>query len=82
MSDTFQLETVERRRELHHCDCGARFEVGHHGDVLATVVSVEVRCPGCGRGHTLTVPRGTEHDLRVELVPGPEPENGGGAGGD
>jgi hypothetical protein len=82
MSDTFQLKTEGRRRELHHCDCGARFEVGHHGDVLATVVSVAVRCPRCGHSHTVSVPQGTERDLLVELVPGPEPENGAGGGGD
>ena len=82
MSDTFQLETVERRRELHHCACGARFEVGHHGDVLETAVTAEVHCPRCVRPHVVTVPRGTERDLLVELVPGPEPEDGGGAGGD
>lgn len=81
-TDTFQLETPERRRELHHCDCGARFEVGHHGDVLETTAIVEVRCPRCHRGQAVTVPRGTERDLLVELAPGPEPENGGGGGGD
>jgi hypothetical protein len=82
MSDTFQTVTPERRREQHRCACGARFEVGHHGDVLATVVSVEVRCPRCAAAHVVTVPRGTERDLSVELAPGPEPETGGGGGGD
>ena len=82
MSDTFQLKTAERRREQHQCDCGARFEVGHHGDVLETTSSVEVRCPRCGDPHTVTVPRGAERDLLVELVAGPEPDQGGGGGGD
>jgi hypothetical protein len=82
MSDTFQLKTSALRRELHHCDCGARFEVGHHGDVRETTASVEVACPRCGRPQAVTVPCGTEADLVVELLPGPEPEDGGGGGGD
>jgi hypothetical protein len=82
MSDTFQTVTPERRREQHRCACGARFEVGHHGDVLETGVSVEVRCPRCGAPRVVSVPRGTERDLTVELAPGPEPEAGGGGGGD
>jgi len=82
MSDTFQLRTKERRRELHHCECGARFEVGHHGDVQETTTTVEVSCPRCGRPKVVAVPRGTERDLLVELRPGPEPEDGGGGGGD
>jgi hypothetical protein len=82
MSDTFQIETPERRREQHRCDCGALFEVGHRGDVHETTSTVEVRCPRCGAAHTVAVPRGTERDLLVELVPGPEPETGGGGGGD
>lgn len=82
MSDTFQLKTPERRREQHRCACGARFEVGHHGDVLETAVSVEVHCPRCAEPHVVTVPRGTERDLSVELAPGLEPETGGGGGGD
>jgi DNA-directed RNA polymerase subunit RPC12/RpoP len=82
MSDTFQLKTPERRRELHHCECGARFEVGHHGDVEETTATVNVPCPRCGSSRAVTVPRGTEHDLLVELFTGPEPEDGGGGGGD
>jgi hypothetical protein len=82
MSDTFQLKTPERRRELHHCDCGARFEVGHHGDVKETTTAVDVKCPRCGQSQAVSVPRGTEADLLVELRPGPEPEDGGGGGGD
>ena len=78
MSNSFQLETRERRREQHGCPCGARFEVGHHGDVLETTAAAEVRCPRCGEGRVVTVPRGTEGDLTVDLVPGPEPETGGG----
>jgi hypothetical protein len=82
MSDTFQLKTPARRRESHRCPCGARFEVGHHGDVQETTSAVEVRCPRCGQPHSLTVPRGTEGDLTVELVTGPEPDDGAGGGGD
>lgn len=82
MSDTFQLKTPARRRELHHCECGARFEVGHHGDVHETTATVNVDCPRCGRAQAVSVPKGTEHDLAVDLVSGPEPEDGGGGGGD
>jgi hypothetical protein len=78
MSDTVHLETGERRREQHCCPCGARFEVGHRGDVLETTVSAEVRCPRCGEPRSVSVPKGTERDLTVELGPGPEPETGGG----
>ena len=79
MSDTFQMKPhADRRREQHRCACGARFEVGHHGDPLLTTVAVEVKCPACGKPHTISVPRGTEGDLLVELAPGPEPETGGG----
>jgi hypothetical protein len=78
MSDTFQMKPpAERRREQHRCACGARFEVGHYGDPLLTSVEVAVKCPACGKPHTISVPRGTENDLLVELAPGPEPETGG-----
>jgi hypothetical protein len=68
----------DRRREPHKCTCGARFEVGHHGDPLETAASVDVKCPACGKSHTISVPRGTEKNLTVELAPGLEPETGGG----
>ena len=78
MSDTFQTKApAERRREQHRCACGARFEVGHYGDPLLTSVRADVKCPACGRSHTISVPKGTENDLLVELAPGPEPETGG-----
>jgi hypothetical protein len=78
MSDTFQMTPPrERRREPHHCDCGARFEVAHYGDPQETAIPVAVKCPRCSRSHTIAVPRGTEKDLLVELAPGPEPETGG-----
>ena len=78
MSDTFQLKPpADRRREQHRCACGARFEVGHYGDPLLTAVQVSVKCPACGKPHTISVPKGTETDLLVELAPGPEPETGG-----
>jgi hypothetical protein len=79
MSDTFQLKPpAERRHEQHRCACGARFEVGHYGDPLLTSVPVDVKCPACGKSHTITVPKGTENNLKVELAPGLEPETGGG----
>jgi hypothetical protein len=78
MSDTFPLKPgAERRREQHRCTCGARFEVGHYGDPLLTAVPVEVQCPACGKSHTISVPRGTEHNLTVERAAGLEPETGG-----
>jgi hypothetical protein len=79
MSDTFQMKPgAARRREQHRCACGARFEVGHHGDPLDTSVQVDVKCPACAKNHTISVPKGTERNLTVELAPGPEPETGGG----
>jgi hypothetical protein len=78
MSDTFQMKPhSDRRREQHRCTCGARFEVGHHGDPKLSTVTVEVQCPACGKPHTISVPTGTERDLLVELAPGLEPETGG-----
>ena len=78
MSDTFQTKPpAERRREQHRCSCGARFEVGHFGDPLLTAVQVDVKCPACAKSHTISVPKGTEKNLTVELAPGLEPETGG-----
>ena len=78
MSDTFQLKPgSDRRREQHRCTCGVRFEVGHHGDPLLTAVPVEVKCPACGKPHTISVPKGTEKNLTVEIAEGLEPETGG-----
>lgn len=78
MSDIFQTRPpAERRREPHRCSCGARFEVGHYGDPLLTAAQVDVACPACGKSHTISVPRGTEKDLVVEIAPGLEPETGG-----
>jgi len=78
MSDTSpKSASAERRREQHRCACGARFEVGHYGDPLLTSVQVDVKCPACGKSHTISVPRGTEKNLLVEIAPGLEPETGG-----
>jgi len=84
MSDTFQLTKPRARRNEQHCctSCGARFEVGHYGDPLETTVQLEVRCPRCQKAHSVSVPRGAEKDLLVELAPGLAPELGGGEGGD
>jgi hypothetical protein len=66
-----------RRNEQHRCaHCGSRFEVWHTGDPLAEHVAIEVRCPCCGASTPVTVPRGAEKDLRVDNLPGPEPETG------
>ena len=37
-------------------------------------MSVEVKCPCCHAATSLSLPRGAEKDLRVENLPGPEPE--------
>ncbi len=66
-----------RRNEQHRCaHCGSRFEVWHTGDPLAEHTAIEVRCPCCGASTPVTVPRGAEKDLRVDTLPGPEPETG------
>ena len=78
MSDTSQMKPPrERRREQHRCTCGARFEVGHYGDPLLTAVQVDIKCPACGKLHTISVPKGTEKNLTVEMAAGLEPETGG-----
>ncbi len=67
--------TTEPRREPHRCACGARFELSHYGDPMDQPMGVDVRCPACGRTHALTVPEDSG-EIRVELLPGPEPETG------
>jgi hypothetical protein len=65
------------RNEQHRCaHCGSRFEVWHRADTLETYVDVEVQCPCCHAATSLSLPRGAEKDLRVENLPGPEPETG------
>ena len=71
--------TRPRRNEQHRCThCGSRFEVLHTGDPIEAPVQVDVRCPCCGGSQTVSVPRSAAGDLRVEALPGPEPETGGG----
>jgi hypothetical protein len=66
-----------RRNEQHRCGkCGSRFEVWHGGDPLESYVSVEVRCPCCSAPTPVSLPKGAEKDLRVENLPGAEPETG------
>jgi hypothetical protein len=66
-----------KRNEQHRCShCGSRFEVWHGGDPMETAVSVDVTCPCCSGHHTISLPRGAEKDLRVEPLPGPEPDTG------
>ena len=77
MTDTPSAPSRTRRNEQHRCThCGSRFEVWHAADPIGTPVEVEVRCPCCRGAHTVTVPRGAEKDLRVDALPGPEPETG------
>jgi len=64
------------RCDLACAHCGSRFEVWHTGDPLAEHTAIEVRCPCCGASTPVTVPRGAEKDLRVDNLPGPEPETG------
>jgi hypothetical protein len=66
-----------RRNEQHRCShCGSRFEVWHAADPLESYVTVEVRCPCCQAQTSVSLPRGAEKDLRVENLPGTEPETG------
>jgi hypothetical protein len=45
-------------------------------DPMAEYVAIEVRCPCCGAATPVSLPRGAEKDLRVENLPGTEPETG------
>ena len=71
--------TPAGRNEQHRCmHCGSRYEVWHRTDAVAEADHVEavVKCPCCGGERTLNVPRGAEKDLRVEALPGAEPDTG------
>ena len=77
MVEALPPQTPDRRNEQHRCThCGSRFEVSHRGDPVGSSVGVEVKCPCCGGAHTISVPKGTENDLCVENLPGPEPDTG------
>ena len=66
-----------RRNEQHRCaHCGSRFEVWHAADPLEAYVTVDVRCPCCHAQTPVSLPRSAEKDLRVENLPGMEPETG------
>jgi hypothetical protein len=66
-----------RRNEQHRCaHCGSRFEVWHAADPLEPHVTIEVRCPCCTKATPVSLPQGAEKDLRVENLPGTEPETG------
>jgi hypothetical protein len=81
MSHSFPPSPPDKRNEQHCCrQCGQRYEIWHPADPVESVdhVEVQVQCPTCGTGHTLNVPRGGEKDVRVEKLPGPEPETGAG----
>jgi transcription elongation factor Elf1 len=70
---------VVPRNEQHRCtQCNSRFEVCVMADPVATAnhVEAQVKCPCCGHAHTVSVPQGTENSLKVENLPGPEPETG------
>jgi hypothetical protein len=79
MSHSFPPSPPDKRNEQHRCtQCGCRYEIWQSADPVDTTghVDVQVNCPECGAAHTLNVPKGGEHDVRVEKLPGPEPETG------
>jgi len=66
-----------RRNEQHRCaHCHSRFEVWHTADPLEPHVTLDVRCPCCGKATQVSLPRGADKDMRVNNLPGPEPETG------
>ena len=68
-----------RRNEQHRCThCGSRFEVWHTADPMEAPVQLDVRCPCCGGSHTVSLPASARNDLRVDPLPGPEPDTGAG----
>jgi len=70
-------EGPTRRNEQHRCaHCGSRFEVWHAADPLEDHVTADVRCPCCGAQTPVSVPRSATKDMRVENLPGTEPETG------
>ena len=48
----------------------------HRADPLETYVNVEVKCPCCHAATSLSLPKGADKDLRVENLPGTEPDTG------
>jgi hypothetical protein len=79
MSTAGPADPRPRRNEQHRCThCNSRFEVWHVADPLEAYVAAEVQCPCCGAPTPVSLPRGAEKDLRVEPLPGTEPETGGG----
>lgn len=77
MSDPLPPTPPTRRNEQHRCrQCNSRFEVWHAADPLEAYATIEIRCPCCGAGTPVSLPRGAEKDLRVNALPGPEPETG------
>ena len=73
--------TYHRAAAAHAKDAtsAAGVHTGHlHCHYCLAASPLPDKCPACGKPHTLSVPRGTEKDLLVELAPGPEPEQGGG----
>jgi DNA-directed RNA polymerase subunit RPC12/RpoP len=73
-----------RTADEHRCAaCEAVFEVSFEDGLDRTSTeSLEVRCPRCGKPHIVPVPCGARGSIRVEPAVGPEPDVGGGAGGD
>lgn len=73
-----------RTADEHKCPaCGVVFEVTFEDGLdRTTTETVDVNCPRCGKPHAVPVPRGARASLGVEQRVGPEPDVGGGAGGD
>jgi hypothetical protein len=77
MSEARPETPPTRRNEQHRCThCNSRFEIWHTADPLETAVNVEVKCPCCGGSHTVSLPRSAPNDMRVDPLPGTEPETG------
>ena len=73
-----------RTADEHKCPaCGTVFEVTFDDGLDRTATeTVDVNCPRCGTPHAVPVPCGARASLAVEKAVGPEPDVGGGAGGD
>lgn len=76
-------EARVRRSDPHRCpECGARFEASYFDDRTGErsdlpPVTTQARCPGCGRGSSLSLPAGAERTLQLELSEGAEADEGG-----
>jgi hypothetical protein len=76
--------TRRPKSDPHRCPaCDASFEVTYFDDRTGErahlpMASVDVACPACGRMRSLSLPAGAESTIRVDLIEGPEADEGGG----